>query len=245
MPELAMIWGVGAMDLIDLGAAGTKPKDFDLFLDRIRNRYGFDHAAYAGSNPIAGTIHGYVTYPEQWKNFYLENQLQQYDPTLSVASRSIAPVDWGRLERNDNFDKVFRNASDFGIVPQGLTIPVRGPYGDIGMLSVTRNCSQTEWDRFIPMITSDLQSIAVHLHDGAMRSHTLTRTLRAPHLSTREVEILQWIAAGKTQQDVGDILGISHRTVEVHLRSGRDKLFALTTPQAVARAIAMGLIYPL
>ncbi len=233
------------MDLIDLGAQGAKPKDFDVFLDQIRNRYGFDHAAYAGSNPIAGTIHGYVTYPDQWKQYYVENNLHLFDPTLAAAARSIAPVDWGRLERNSNFDLVFRGASDFGIAPQGLTIPVRGPYGDIGMLSVTRNCKQAEWEHLIPVIISDLQSLAVHLHDGAMRSHTLTRALRAPNLSQREVEILQWIAAGKSQQDVGDILGISHRTVEVHLRSGRDKLYALTTPQAVARAIAMGLIYPL
>jgi len=233
------------MDLIDLGANGAKPQDFDIFLDRIRERYGFDHAAYAGSNPIAGTIHAYVTYPDQWKQYYIDQELHLFDPTLAQAARSIAPVDWRRLERTHNFDRVFRTASDFGIVPQGLTIPVRGPYGDIGMLSVTRNCRQSEWERLIPMIVSDLQSIAVHLHDGAMRSHTLTRRLRAPNLSQREVEILQWIAAGKSQQDVGDILGISHRTVEVHLRSGRDKLFALTTPQAVARAIAMGLIYPL
>ncbi len=233
------------MDLIDLGAAGAKPVDFDLFLDRIRARYGFDHAAYAGSNPIAGTIHGYVTYPDEWKQYYVQQELHLYDPTLAVAARSIAPVDWSRLDRTPNFDRVFRTAADFGIVAQGLTIPVRGPYGDVGMLSVTRNCKQSEWEKLIPMIVSDLQSIAVHLHDGAMRSHTLTRTLRAPGLSNREIEILQWIAAGKSQQDVGDILGISVRTVEVHLRSGRDKLYALTTPQAVARAIAMGLIYPL
>lgn len=233
------------MDLIDLGAAGAKPLDFDVFLDGLRQKFGFDHAAYAGSNPIAGTIHGYVTYPEEWKQFYVENQLHLYDPTLAIAARSIAPVDWGRLERTQNFDRVFQSAADFGIVPQGLTIPVRGPYGDIGMLSVTRNCTAQEWQNYIPHIISDLQSVAVHVHDGAMRSHTLTRTLRAPQLSHREVEILQWIAAGKSQQDVGDILGISHRTVEVHLRSGRDKLYALTTPQAVARAIAMGLIYPL
>jgi DNA-binding CsgD family transcriptional regulator len=233
------------MDLIDLGATGTRPEDFDTFLDKIRDRYGFDHAAYAGSNPIAGTIHAYVTYPEEWKQYYLEQRLHLFDPTLSVAARSISPVHWGRLERTPNFDRVFGVSAEFGIFPQGLTIPVRGPYGDIGMLSVTRNCVPSEWDLLIPMIISDLQSIAVHLHDGAMRSHTLTRSLRAPNLSNREVEILQWIAAGKSQQDVGDILGISHRTVEVHLRSGRDKLYALTTVQAVARAIAMGLIYPL
>lgn len=233
------------MDLIDLGAAGAKPADFDGILDRIRQKFGFDHAAYAGSNLIAGTIHAYVTYPEQWKQLYLDEQLHLYDPTLAIAARSIAPVHWARLEKTQNFDRVFRNAADFGIVPQGLTIPVRGPYGDVGMLSVTRNCKIDEWNGLIPTILSELQSIAVHVHDGAMRSHTLTRTLSAPHLSTREIEILQWTAAGKSQQDVGDILGISHRTVEVHLRSGRHKLYALTTPQAVARAIAMGMIYPL
>jgi DNA-binding CsgD family transcriptional regulator len=78
-----------------------------------------------------------------------------------------------------------------------------------------------------------------------MGSDVLSRALRHPALSTREIEILQWTAAGKSQQDIGDILGISYRTVEVHLRSARSKLFALTTPQAVGRAIGLGLITPL
>jgi RNA polymerase sigma factor (sigma-70 family) len=77
-----------------------------------------------------------------------------------------------------------------------------------------------------------------------MRSDTLSQILRRPQLSSRETEILQWIAAGKSQQDVADILGISQRTVEVHLSSGREKLGALNTPQAVARAVALGIIYP-
>jgi DNA-binding CsgD family transcriptional regulator len=63
-------------------------------------------------------------------------------------------------------------------------------------------------------------------------------------LSTREKEVLQWTAAGKLQQEIGDILSISHRTVEIHLRSAREKLGALTTVQAVGRAIGMGLIHP-
>lgn len=99
------------MNLIDLGAAGAKPQDFDIFLDRSRQKYGFDHAAYAGSNPTAGTIHAYVTYPDQWKQYYLDNHLHLYDPTLAVAARSIAPVDWGRLERTQNFDRVFKTAA--------------------------------------------------------------------------------------------------------------------------------------
>lgn len=77
-----------------------------------------------------------------------------------------------------------------------------------------------------------------------MRSGTLSATLFHPNLSTRELEILKWAADGKSQHDIGDILSISHRTVEVHLRSARDKLGALTTTQAVGRAVGLGLILP-
>ena len=121
---------------------------------------------------------------------------------------------------------------------------MRGPYGEIGMLSVTRDCPESKWDKLTSHIITDLQSAAVHIHDTVMQSDALSHVLRHPVLSSREVEILQWVAAGKSQQDIGDILSISHRTVEVHLRSSREKLYALTTSQAVGRAIGMGLIYP-
>ncbi len=232
------------MDLIDLGTVAHREHNFVGFLDQICERFELDHAAYAGTNPISGTIHGYVNYPEGWKNHYVKNGLYRNDPTLHRAGRSIAPVDWQRLNRDEQFHRVFRDAHDFGISDRGLTIPVRGPYGDTGLLSVTRNCTQPEWDSLIKRTLTELQSVAVHIHDAVMRSDVLSRVLRYPTLSTREREILQWVAAGKSQQDIGDILGISHRTVEVHLRSGREKLYALTTPQAIGRAISLGLIYP-
>ena len=233
------------MDVIDLGALPGGEEKFVAFLDQICARFEIDYAAYAGNNPVSGTMHGYVNYNRDWKNRYISNSYHLIDPTLQKATRSIAPVDWRRIERDENFKTVFNAASDFGITEQGLTIPVRGPFGDIGMLSVTRKCTATEWDNLISHIIVDLQSVAVHIHDTVMRSDALTQVLRLPSLSQREIEVLQWTAAGKSYQDIGDILGISHRTVEVHLRSGRDKLYAMTTPQAVGRAISLGLIYPL
>jgi DNA-binding CsgD family transcriptional regulator len=233
------------VDLIDLSAVPNLEISLTDFLDQLCDRLEMDHAAYAGTNPVSGSVHAYVNYPEPWKQHYMAHGLHRIDPTLGKASRSIAPVDWRRLERDDNFQTVFNSARDFGISQHGVTVPVRGPYGDIGMLSVTRDCPAPEWDKLARSKIGELQSLAVHIHDTVMRSDALTRILRHPALSTREKEILQWVAAGKSQQDIGDILSISHRTVEVHLRSGREKLYALTTAQAVGRAIALGLIYPL
>ena len=232
------------MDPISLDDSPDKNKKFRRFLDEVREKFELDHVAYAGINPISGTSHGHITYSDDWSAHYLTNKFYEIDPTLIKARHSIAPVDWACLEPGPEFQKVFQDARAFGIGDRGLTIPVRGPYGDLGGFSILRDCNTREWDLLIPEIIGDLQAVAVHLHDAVIRSDPLNRTLNAPSMSTREIEILQWTAAGKSQQDIGDILTISHRTVEVHLRSARQKLQALTTPQAIGRAINLGLIYP-
>ncbi len=232
------------MEIVDLSTLPDSEARYTEFLKQVCEKHGIDHAAYAGMNPAAGTVAGYVTYGDDWKSHYQDQGLIMLDPTLHMTKRSIAPVDWSRLERSDNFQRVFRDAHDFGLSDQGVTIPVRGPYGDIGLLSATRDCSREEWKKQLSHVIGDLQSMAVHIHDTVVSSDEVTSSLYHPTLSTRESEILQWVAAGKSQQDIGDILSISHRTVEVHLRSSREKLNALTTPQAVGRAIGIGLISP-
>ena len=231
----------GIFDLATVSQVGVP---FDDFLDHVCDHLGFDYASYAGINPLDRTVRGYANYPKGWKNHYQKAGFHHVDPTLLMASRSIAPIDWRRLRNHDNFRRVFFDAQDFGIGELGVTIPVRGPYGDVGMLAVTRNCGMQEWESGTRQAMGELQSVAVHLHDAAMRSGALSDALRSPMLSSREREILQWVAAGKSQQDVADILGIAQRTVEVHMASGREKLGALNTPQAVARAVSLGLIYP-
>ncbi len=55
-------------------------------------------------------------------------------------------------------------------------------------------------------------------------------------LSPREIEVLQWIAAGKRGADVAATLGLSERTVENHLRHIRQRLEVRTTAQAISAA---------
>lgn len=233
------------MSIVDLSKLPFPQNDFRSLLDSVCEKHGLDFAAYAGMDPIARTVHGFVNYPDEWQARYVKKGFQHKDPTLLTAARSIAPVDWQRLRNETSFKTIFRAAHDFHIAEQGLTIPVRGPFGDVGLFSVTRKCSDREWGLLKAHIISDLQTMAVHLHDHVMKTNLLTHKLMHPSLSSRETEILQWVAAGKSQQDVADILSISNRTVEVHLRSSRSKLSALTTAQAVGRAIGLGLIYPI
>lgn len=190
-------------------------------------------------------MHAVVNYPAAWKQHYQNHGLHRKDPALRHAARSTAPVFWGRLQDDPMYHAVFSRAHDFGIPDMGVTIPVRGPYGDRGMLSVTRRMTAQRWDTHSQRIMTRLQQCAALLHDQVMQQSVLMQAMRAPSLSARETEILQWVAAGKSHADIGQILTISVRTVEVHLRSCRSKLGALTTAQAVARAIGMRMIYPI
>ncbi|MDK3072919.1 LuxR family transcriptional regulator [Sedimentitalea sp. JM2-8] len=232
------------MKLIDLSSVQNVHQHAGSYLDELCQLLEFDYASYATINPVSGDVQGYANYPDAWKLHYAKQSYHNLDPTLTQSAKSIAPVDWGCFEQNTKFTKVFKDAHDFGISDRGLTVPVRGPYGDCGLLSVTRDCSPVEWEKLKKSVIGDLQASAVHMHDNVTKTGVLARAISMPALSSREVEILQWVAAGKSQQDIGDILSISHRTVEVHLRSGREKLGALSTPQAVGRAIGLNLIMP-
>jgi DNA-binding CsgD family transcriptional regulator len=55
-------------------------------------------------------------------------------------------------------------------------------------------------------------------------------------LTAREREVLQWLAAGKTNRDIAEIIGAKPRTVEKHLERVYEKLGVETRTAAVMRA---------
>jgi DNA-binding CsgD family transcriptional regulator len=59
----------------------------------------------------------------------------------------------------------------------------------------------------------------------------------AAPLTSREREVLDWVAAGKTNRDVAAILGASRRTVEKHLERIYEKLGVETRTAAVMRVL--------
>ena len=58
-------------------------------------------------------------------------------------------------------------------------------------------------------------------------------------LTGREREVLRWLAGGKTDRDIGDILGISPRTVHKHLQRIYEKLGVETRTAAVVRVLGL------
>ncbi len=61
-------------------------------------------------------------------------------------------------------------------------------------------------------------------------------------LTAREIEVLAWVARGKSASAIGEMLHITKRTVDAHVSSIVSKIGAVNRTQAVAIAIRDGLI---
>ena len=66
-------------------------------------------------------------------------------------------------------------------------------------------------------------------------------TRMPPRLTAREGEVLLWVARGKTNRDIADILGMSPRTVNKHLEHVFEKLGVETRTAAAAAARRLNL----
>jgi DNA-binding NarL/FixJ family response regulator len=67
---------------------------------------------------------------------------------------------------------------------------------------------------------------------------------KSPALNEREVEVLTWVARGKTSMEIAQILGLTKRTIDFHIDNARGKLGAATRTEAVIKAATGRLIEP-
>jgi DNA-binding NarL/FixJ family response regulator len=77
--------------------------------------------------------------------------------------------------------------------------------------------------------------------NGVARSAVWPRTI---DLNDREVEVLTWVARGKTSAEIAQILGLTKRTVDFHTDNARAKLGAATRTEAAIKAASGRLIEP-
>lgn len=69
-----------------------------------------------------------------------------------------------------------------------------------------------------------------------------TVSVKGAPLTGKEVACLEWCKEGKTNWEIGEILRISEKTVEFHLRNVMNKLEATNRIRAVVLAIKAGVI---
>ena len=213
-------------------------------IERIRGHFGLQTVAYFGQyiNPRSSEEpYLAVTYSDEWINHYIHNDYVKIDPVIGEGFRTVFPINWRNFDRQDKKVKnLFGESREFGIGRNGVTFPVRDQLGARALFTVTSNTDEVQWNREIRHLLGDLQILAGFVHHMFCRIEGSNQV--EYRLAPRELECLKWSCRGKTAGEIGDILGISERTVYSYLDTARHKMNATNIVHAVAKAVARGLI---
>ncbi|PUB16374.1 helix-turn-helix transcriptional regulator [Yoonia sediminilitoris] len=208
----------------------------------LRDSYEIDHVVYHWIS-ADGEPYGFGTFSAAWAKRYTEMDYLRIDPVIVGCFRRFDPVDWRRLDWSSKAARAFSaDAIAHGIGNQGFSIPIRGPNGQLAVLTASHTTDDDSWSAFMETHRRDFILIAHYLNNKALQ----LEKGRAPEpirtLSPRETDALTYLGMGYSRGQVADLLSISEHTLRAYIESARFKLSALNTTHAVARAITEGLI---
>jgi len=211
-------------------------------VEKVCKAFRVDHAMYHWVDSV-GEQYGCGTYGQEWIDRYIEKGYVRTDPVITGCYQRFHPVDWRRLDWSSKSAREFlEDSQKFGVGTHGYSIPIRGPNGQFALFTVSHNCDDEAWDRFIEAHSRNLILVGHYFNRKALEFEPKRTPEQAPPLSPREVDALTLLAIGYSRAQVAKTLSISEHTLRVYIESARFKLGALNTTHAIARAISCGLI---
>lgn len=218
-------------------------------------QFGFDRLLYGFTRFKTTTSFGdrqdaliLSNHDPEYLERYFTNDLFRNAPMVRWAEQNAGACSWSIIREHAanggmsaaslkilELNREFRVDAGYTISFKGLTA---GGFGAIG-LAARRTLRQEQvektWERYGDQII--FANNIMHLRILTLPSPNRRR------LTDRQREVLQWVASGKTIQEVGELIGRKPATVEKHLRLAREAMNADTTAQAVLKASIQNQIF--
>jgi DNA-binding CsgD family transcriptional regulator len=231
-------------DVAAIMAADSEQSLMDV-IRRSATALGFDHfmLGIEVARPLLKPVqHVSSGYPPGWRRTYAENEYARKDPTVSHCKAQATPLLWSETMYTAQSRDLWEDARAHGI-GFGMSVPVHDFAGSKSMFSLARDRPLDQDPQVIEHIRACAQVIASCAHFVMNRLFVPALLSKVdPRLTAREQECLGWTAKGKTAAEVGMILNISEATAVFHLNNVVRKLNVANKTQAVAMAVAMGLV---
>ena len=178
--------------------------------------------------------------PPEWMRRYLERDFDLIDPVSTAATTRNEVGTLGELLKQLTVNDVGRlfveEATRMGLT-DGLAIPTSGLRHARGFFGIDNVAAEdlAKVDRSL------MCAVAQHAH---LRIDRIEEEHGAgiDGLSPREAEILNWVAAGKSNPETAMILGISEATVGTHLKRLFTKLGVHDRVSAVLAGFKLGML---
>ncbi|WP_233839429.1 LuxR family transcriptional regulator [Cereibacter sphaeroides] len=214
-------------------------------LKRIGPSFGIRHFTYFGNASCDGTLDDNViltSYPDAWQGRYREMDYHMTDPVVAKGLTSILPLDWSLVPRSSPLIRqFFGEAAELGILPSGLTVPIRDALNNRALFSVNVDVPEKDWPSFKRAFISDVTYLGFLFHDRVISALKKQQATKPKRLSPREIEVLRWAALGKSAWETGRIMGLTEGTVNFYVSNAIAKLGVVNKTHAVARCLDDGI----
>lgn len=239
---------LAALELLHLATHADRVEHLRHLLIRFQHGFAFTCAMGGlirlGPNRDFDGFHYVVNagYPDEWVTLYCDHRLAERDPLLKTMLRAPGTYHWRAIYQSLSSEQdwsFIAAARGFGL-HDGITMG-SADQAD-GLIAFCAFATDREFDatRVLP-----LAQYLGHFMLRALRR--ITPPVAPPghrstqNLSPRELTVLIWMTRGKTNLQIGRILGVRERTIRFHVERIFAKLEVTSRSQAVAVALEAGL----
>lgn len=169
-----------------------------------------------------------------WFGYYQKHHLFYHDVVIRRAMTSSLPVLWSDIA-NEDLTKtetlVMEEPRNFGLA-DGLSIPIHGASRNVAAVTVAGQFFKSD-----PVVEAAVHMMSVGAyHRGYDLAGSLKEPIQGLRLTQRQLQCLQLLRLGATNEQIAQNLGISPHTARDHLKAVKQSLGVSTNMEAVVRA---------
>lgn len=227
-----------ALSFVDCSNSYQSAKELLAHFNQVIASFGFKHYIMTGLPAYGEDVEQLIVanaWPVQWTDRYREGRYFFDDPVTKWSFSSARAFKWqdarDKSPATRRAAQIESEAKEFGLV-DGLGFPMFDPDNWQAVVSLAA-------DRRVELSTREVavMQIAAAICQGQAAELIRPSRPEIPRLTGREIDVLTWMAHGKTRWETAEILGTSDRTIKRHLENILAKLNVANTTQAVARAV--------
>jgi LuxR family quorum-sensing system transcriptional regulator CciR len=226
--------------------ADTEEQLFAL-LDEATRSLGFEQFAMGHHVDLTGPPEDALrltTYNPDWIEIALTKRLFVDDPIHAASAKTAVGFLWSdvgkMIDLTDRQRRILEDARKYGLA-EGYTVPVHVP----GEYAGTCSFGARSLEKLAPDALPKAQLVGVFAFEAArriMRAKRRARHQEVPALTQRQLDCVTYVAMGKSDWEIGRILGISEATAHEHIEAARKRYGVSKRTQLVIRALFDGQI---
>lgn len=241
---------------VDEARTVRSPSELRGLLAAITNEMGFDYFALmhhvdltgyreALTHMEAGELVALGTYPESWIEQYIADNIVANDPVLLASHRTNMGFCWSEIPNLIAVTQAHRAIRERTVkagVDEGFTVPANVPgeaNGSCNFAMATGRALPDDNLKMAQLIGGfAFQAARAMVFNAIPKSK---RPIKGP-LTQRQLECVLFAARGKSDWEIGQILGISPGTVKRHIEAARAHYEVASRMQVVMRVLFEGQI---